>query len=175
MAAHENQSFYLGPRGLKHYNSLDRFERGLDTGRSRKEEIWNHPNNRFPSVRSLGHISPDQFKQNYYPTAFYEDWDRLASDEATPHLEKNIDYKMSDLENSIKEHGIVRPVIVGHPRVVAPNPNGETEKERSGYTVRGDVLDGHHRAIAAMRANVMIPTNVLDKKHQNPRNGVYHF
>ena len=169
MAAQENQSFYISPKGLKRYNSLDRFEKGLSTGRSRQEELWNHPNSQTVSVRSLGHLSHPQFKQSFSPTSFSASWDELASDEAIPHLEKNIDYKMSDLVDSVKEHGLVRPVIVGHPRVVEPNPNGATDEERSGYTILGDVLDGHHRAIAAMRAGVRIPTNILDKKHQHAR------
>jgi hypothetical protein len=56
MAASENQSFYISPKGLKRYNSLDRFERGLDTGRSRQEELWNHPNSQTVSVRSLNSL-----------------------------------------------------------------------------------------------------------------------
>jgi hypothetical protein len=175
MSESEEQSFYISPRGLKRYDSLDRFEKGLDTGRSRKEELWNHPNNQPVSVRSLGHLSPQQFKERFSPTSFAESWDDLTSDEATPHLEKNVDYKMADLESSIKEHGMVRPVIVGHPRFVSGNPEGKTEEEITGYTIPGEVLDGHHRAIAAMRAGVRIPTNILDRKHQPQDGRGYRF
>ncbi len=155
----------LSPRGLQQFDGRQRFEQGLQTGRPRREQLWNGEHKYDIKVRSLGHLSPQQFKEQFQPTGYAEGWDELASDEATEHLEKNVGYKMSELEQSIKEHGMVRPVIVGPERQVPPNPDSYSELGRTGYTRPGEVIDGHHRVIAAIRAGVNIPVNVVDKSH----------
>jgi hypothetical protein len=155
----------LSPEGLQQFDQRQRFEKGLQTGRPRREQLWNGLNLEKINVRSLGHISPQQFKEQFQPTGFAESWDELASDEATPHLEQNVGYKMNELEQSIKENGMVRPVIVGPERQIPPNQYASTERGRTGYTRPGEVIDGHHRVIAAIRAGVHIPVNVVDKSH----------
>lgn len=155
----------LSPEGLKQFDERERFAQGLQTGRPRREQLWNGEHKYNIKVRSLGHISPQQFKEQFIPTGYLEGWDALASDEAIPHLEKNVGYKMADLEQSIKEHGMVRPVIVGPERVMPPDPNSSSERRRAGYTRPGELIDGHHRVIAAIRAGVDIPVSVVDKSH----------
>lgn len=161
-------SSYLSDEGLNTFNELDRFEKGLRTGKPRKEQMWNEQHSRMVYVKSLGHINPEQFKKQFAPMNSLEDsttwWE---TEEKDTFLHKNVDYKMDDLVESVKKHGIVRPVIVGNP-VVFPSQvhEGTQILKPDAKPYHPEVLDGIHRVIAASRAGVNIPVNILDKRHQ---------
>jgi len=148
-------SIYLSPKGLKTFDERDRFETGLKSKMPRKEQMWNEEHSRMVYVKSLGHISPQQFKEQFTPVN--TSWESVEKD---TFLHKNVDYKMDDLVKSVKQHGIVRPVIVGNP-IVFPQ-DAETGREPR----QPEVLDGLHRVIAASRAGIDIPVNVLHIRHQ---------
>ena len=148
-------SDYLSDDGLNTFDERDRFEKGLESNKPRKEQMWNEDHARMVYVKSLGHINPQQFKEKFEP--MNNRWEDVEKD---TFLHKNVDYKMDDLVKSVKQHGIVRPVIVGNP-IVFPGSTGEPHKP--------EVLDGLHRAIAASRAGIDIPVNVLDIRHQQPK------
>lgn len=147
-------SDYLSDEGLNTFYELDRFDEGLETKKPRKEQMWNEDHSRMVYVKSLGHVNPQQFKEQFEP--MNNNWENVEKD---TFLHKNVDYKMKDLVKSIKQHGIVRPVIVGNP-IIFPGRKDTPHKP--------EVLDGLHRAIAASRAGIDIPVNVLDIRHQQP-------
>lgn len=153
-------SEYLSDEGLNTFYELDRFEEGLITKKPRKEQLWNEEHSRMVYVKSLGHVNPEQFKRQFSPQNSLIDpstwWETEEKDDF---LHRNVDYKMKDLVKSIKQFGIVRPVIVGNP-VIFPG--------RKDKPYPPEVLDGIHRVIAASRAGIDIPVNVLDKRHQQP-------
>jgi len=149
-------SEYLSNEGLETFDERSRFEEGLRTGKPRKEQLWNEEHSRMVYVKSLGHINPQQFKEQFEPINTY--WENVEKD---TFLHKNVDYKMDDLVESVKRRGIVRPVIVGNP-IKFPGSSNVHKPE---------VLDGLHRVIAASRAGIDIPVNVLDERHQQPMRG----
>lgn len=151
-------SHYLSDEGLETFDERNRFEEGLRTKKPRKEQLWNEDHSRMVYVKSLGHVSPQQFKEQFEP--MNSNWENVEKD---TFLHKNVDYKMDDLVKSVKQRGIVRPVIVGNPIVF---PGSEDKKPH-----KPEVLDGLHRAIAASRAGIDIPVNVLDERHQQPMRG----
>jgi len=155
-------SDYLSDDGLNTFDERDRFEKGLRTGKPRKEQMWNEQHSRMVYVKSLGHINPQQFKEKFEP--MNNRWEDVEKD---TFLHKNVDYKMDDLVESVKQHGIVRPVIVGNP-VVFPSQvhEGTQILKPDEKPYHPEVLDGLHRAIAASRAGIDIPVNVLDIRHQ---------
>ena len=156
-------SDYLSDDGLNTFDERDRFEKGLESNKPRKEQMWNEDHSRMVYVKSLGHVNPQQFKEQFEPMNNY--WETVEKD---TFLHRNVDYKMNDLVKSIKQHGIVRPVIVGNPIVY---PGHENDKPGT-----PEVLDGLHRVIAASRAGIDIPVNVLDIRHQQPmRSATYNL
>lgn len=163
-----SDSEYLSDEGLNTFYELDRFEEGLRTGKPRKEQLWNEEHSRMVYVKSLGHINPQQFKRQFSPQNTTGDPDTWwETEEKDSFLHKNVDYKMNDLVKSIKQHGIVRPVIVGNP-VVYPSMvhEGTQTLKPDAKPHPPEVLDGIHRVIAASRAGIDIPVNVLDIRHQ---------
>jgi len=161
-------SEYLSDEGLNTFYELDRFEKGLETKKPRKEQLWNEEHSRMVYVKSLGHVNPEQFKKQFSPPNSLIDpstwWETEEKDDF---LHRNVDYKMDKLVKSIKQHGIVRPVIVGNP-VVYPSMvhEGTQTLKPDAKPHPPEVLDGIHRVIAASRAGIDIPVNVLDKRHQ---------
>ena len=161
-------SDYLNPEKLETFDERDRFDKGLQTKQPRKEQMWNEEHARMVYVKSLGHINPEQFKRQFSPQNSLSDpntwWE---TEEKDTFLHRNVDYKMDDLVESIKQRGIVRPVIVGNP-VVYPSMvhEGTQILKPDAKPHQPEVLDGIHRVIAASRAGIDIPVNVLDKRHQ---------
>ena len=161
-------SEYLSDEGLNTFYELDRFEEGLITKKPRKEQLWNEDHSRLVYVKSLGHVNPEQFKRQFSPPNSLIDpstwWETEEKDDF---LHRNVDYKMKELVKSIKQHGIVRPVIVGNP-VIYPSMvhEGTQTLKPDAKPHPPEVLDGIHRVIAASRAGIDIPVNVLDKRHQ---------
>lgn len=147
---------YLSDEGLTAFDERSRFEKGLKTRQPRKEQLWNAEHSRLVYVKSLGHVSPQQFKEQFEPLD--SSWENAEDD---TFLHRNVDYKMDDLVESVKQRGIVRPVIVGNP-IRFPGSSNVHKPE---------LLDGLHRAIAASRAGIDIPVNVLDERHQQPMRG----
>lgn len=161
-------SEYLSDEGLATFDERSRFEEGLRTGKPRKEQLWNEEHSRMVYVKSLGHVSPQQFKRQFQPQNTAGDPDTWwETEEKDTFLHRNVDYKMDDLVKSIKQHGIVRPVIVGNP-VVYPSMvhEGTQILKPDAKPHPPEVLDGIHRVIAASRAGIDIPVNVLDIRHQ---------
>ncbi len=161
-------SEYLSDEGLNTFYELDRFEEGLKTGKPRKEQLWNEEHSRMVYVKSLGHVNPHQFKRQFSPQNTTGDPDTWwETEEKDTFLHRNVDYKMDDLVKSIKQHGIVRPVIVGNP-IVYPSMvhEGTQTLKPDAKPHTPEVLDGIHRVIAASRAGIDIPVNVLDIRHQ---------
>lgn len=161
-------SEYLSDEGLAAFDERSRFEKGLKTRQPRKEQLWNEEHSRMVYVKSLGHINPQQFKRQFQPQNTAGDPDTWwETEEKDTFLHRNVDYKMDDLVKSIKQHGIVRPVIVGNP-VVYPSMvhEGTQILKPDAKPHPPEVLDGIHRVIAASRAGIDIPVNVLDIRHQ---------
>lgn len=131
---------------------LRKFEKGLETGAARQIMMWDMPFH----VRSLGHVSPEQFKEQFNPSQHAADWDQV---EQSPSFAESVDYSIDNLTKSVEKHGVQKPVVVSR-----------IAKQRWPWdeSVKQVVLDGHHRALAAMRAGKPIPTYVLDKRH-DPR------
>ena len=162
MSEPEEQSPYLTPEGISKFDERERFNRGLETGESRPEQLWNEGHARTVYVKSLGHMNPQQFKEQFQPMNF--GWEYAERDDM---LHRNVDYKLDELVESVKQHGIVRPVIVGHPRVFPEMKIEGTNKLKPGTTpLKAEILDGMHRVEAASRAGVDIPVNILDEVHQ---------
>ena len=161
-------SDYLSDEGLNTFDERNRFEKGLETKKPRKEQLWNEDHSRMVYVKSLGHVNPEQFKRQFSPQNSLIDpstwWETEEKDDF---LHRNVDYKMKELVKSIKQHGIIRPVIVGNP-VVYPSMvhEGTQTLKPDAKPHPPEVLDGIHRVIAASRAGIDIPVNVLDKRHQ---------
>ena len=108
------------------------FDKSLETNTPYQTKIWNRGDT--VSVRAIGHISPEQFKQSYKPNIYHTDWDKL---DLHPDFQTSVDYPIDDLVSSMKEHGVVKPVIA--------------------FRQNGMISDGHHRAFAAIKAGVDIP------------------
>lgn len=131
---------------LPNSKELDIFNSRLaGAPRSHVVKVFNPPNTERLKVRPMGHLSSDQFREIATPSYFESDWDSLT-DEV---LEKNVDYKMEDLRNSIKQHGVIRPVVIDN-----------THNDDTGKFM---VIDGNHRAHAAVQLGLHIPTYALDK------------
>lgn len=129
---------------------IETFSRRLGSNRPAPIKIFNGGNTQSVKAVPLGHMSPHQFREIAKPTYFQSDFDDL-SDEI---LESNVDYKMSDLEKSVKTHGVLRPVLI------------DRKYEGQDPDSRPYIIDGNHRAIAAIRTGVSIPTYVLHKSER---------
>lgn len=140
---------------LPNSRSLSDFNKSLETRRSRTVDVFNPPHTERLRVRALGHISPDQFRELTAPAYHMRDWDDLQ-DEV---LERNVEYKMDDLRRSVGKHGVVRPVIIDNVATSVTSPKGEDVKKQV-------VIDGNHRAAAAVRLGLTIPTYVLHESEK---------
>lgn len=125
---------------------LKAFDTSLSTNSPRTVSVFRGLNTTRMKVRPLGHISPEQFKEMTSPAYFDTSWDELSDDM----LERDVKYKMEDLRNSVKEQGVVRPVVL-------------SQKSTSDDFTKGKhiVVDGNHRAAAALHSGKNIPTYVL--------------
>jgi hypothetical protein len=124
---------------------MERFNYSLQNNRRAVvAPLWNHGDKIW--VRAHNILHPLEFKNHFAPTQHEFDWHNLTDDQ----LNGNIDYKMRDLEQSVLRHGVLRPVIAA-----------QTKHNIGGIGLdRNLVLDGHHRAVAAMRQGVHIPVYI---------------
>lgn len=143
---------------------LQKFERSLATGRSHIVPVWNRGERM--AVRAHGWMSPEQFKEQVSPV-HYSGWDVMEHDpetqkgkefpEVVKHFTGNVDYKIDDLINVVREEGIKRPVIISQQKQYQPDWDYEKGQWRKDSPDRHALLDGHHRAYAAMKAGKPIP------------------
>lgn len=77
--------------------------------------------------------------------------------EVVKHFTENVDYKIDDLINVVREEGIKRPVIISQQKQYQPDWDYEKRQWRKDSPDRHALLDGHHRAYAAMKAGKPIP------------------
>lgn len=160
---------------------MDKFNRAMETGRAQLVPVWRRGERM--RVRAMGHLHPDQFTHLVAPTEYVHDWDYLAHEENNPIFDKNpqlreaqkrfvgnVEYNVDDLVKSVREHGVSTPVIISkHQKdtaMVDIEKNDWERDEQGGIIFRPKhaLIDGHHRAYAAMRTNQLIPVYIADEE-----------
>jgi len=156
-------------RFLHHRGNSDitTFNKRLSSKRAARVYVYNAGNSEEVIVRAVGWLHPDQFKQQFAPDYhFYgNNWDETAKH---PRITETVDYSIDELAESMKQHGIGRPVVVSeqaHDTYSVDRSDPENPKWNRGPDMP-KVIDGHHRVLAASKAGVLIPTYKLDKKHK---------
>lgn len=145
----------------------EKFTRALKTGRPYVVNVWNRGDRM--SVRAMGILSPQQFVQNVATTEYTEGWHNLTHNPQHPLAQRypkvhetfmgNIDYDMDKLIESVRTRGVRRPVIVSKQKIEGFDWDSSDPNNVKAVTMppRHQMLDGHHRAYAALQANVPIP------------------
>ena len=106
-------------------------------------------------VRALGVLHPKEFESQFGPLEHSSDWHNITDLD----LEYNVPYQMRDLERSIRKHGVLRPVIARQTPENFPEwrHHDRNSGENPPFIRKFPVIDGHHRAVAAMRVGARIP------------------
>jgi hypothetical protein len=156
--------------------NLEKFDRALSTGRTHVVPIWRRHGGVRIAVRALGHLQPQQFSKMVAPTDYVNDWEYLTHEENSPVFDinpqlrdvrnafvGNVEYSVDDLIDSVRQRGVHTPVIVHKVQKDEPVVDLETndwKRDSEGKFVTAlkyPLIDGHHRAYAAMKANRSIP------------------
>lgn len=156
--------------------NVEKFDRALRTGRTHVVQMWRRHGGVRVAVKALGHLQPQQFSEMVAPTDYVHDWEYLTHEEHSPVFDinptlrevrdrfvGNVEYNMDDLLDSVKHRGVQTPVIVHKVQKDEPVVDLETndwKRDSEGNFVSAlkyPLLDGHHRAYAAMKANRPIP------------------
>lgn len=170
-------------RKLTNFNptEIDRFHRAMETGRAQTVPVWRRGDRM--RVRAKGWLHPDQFIETVAPGEYVHDWRYLAHEENNPIFEKNpqlreaqkrfvgnVEYDIDDLVKSVEEHGVSTPVIISKHQqdtsLVDIDKNDWKRDEKGGIVSapRHLLIDGHHRAYAAMKAKQLIPVWIADEE-----------
>lgn len=161
--------------------NLQKFNRALETGRAHVVPVWRRGEKM--RVRAMGHIQPAQFTELVAPTDYVHDWNYLTHEENSPIFKRNpalreaqkrfvgnVEYDVGDLVKSVEEHGISTPVIISkqqHDTSLVDTEKNDWKRDEQGNIVsapRHLLIDGHHRAYAALRANKPIPVWIADEE-----------
>lgn len=133
---------------------MERFNRSLNNNRRIvMAPLWNYGDRM--RVRAFGVLHPKEFERQFSPMEYSSNW-RDIDDEQ---LHRNVGYEMRDLERSIRKTGVLRPIIAG--QMLEDSPDWRHHDFDSGEPLpvvkKFPVIDGHHRAVAAMRVGANIP------------------
>jgi len=164
------------------YADIDKFHRAMETGRAQTVPVWRQGNRM--RVRARGWLQPDQFIETVAPSEYVHDWRYLTHEENSPIFDKNpqlreaqkrfvgnVEYDVGDLVKSVEQHGVSSPVIISKHQqdtALVDIDKGDWKRDKSGGIVsepRHLLIDGHHRAYAAIMANQFIPVWIADEEH----------
>lgn len=161
---------------------IEKFNRALQTGRAQTVPVWRRGERM--RVRAMGHLHPDQFIETVAPGEYVHDWRYLTHEENSPIFDKNpqlreaqkrfvgnVEYDVGDLVKSVEQHGVSNPVIISKHQqdtALVDIDKGDWKRDKSGGIVsepRHLLIDGHHRAYAAIKSNQLIPVWIADEEH----------
>lgn len=163
------------------FKEMNRFNRALQTGRAQTVNVWQRGERM--RVRAMGHLHPDQFIPIVAPSEYVNDWELLTHEENSPvfndypELRKsqqrfigNVDYKVDDLIESVNRYGVTNPVIISKirdPHTSFDAKNKDYERDKKGNILlkpKHLLIDGHHRAYAAIKSNQLIPVWIANEE-----------
>lgn len=136
---------------------MERFNRSLNNNRRIvMAPLWNYGDRM--RVRAFGVLHPKEFERQFSPMEYSSNWGSITDEE----LHHNVRYRMRDLEESIRKTGVLRPIIAGQVPEDFPDWRhhslaSEEAVHAVPYVQKFPVIDGHHRAVAAMRVGANIP------------------
>lgn len=154
----------------------------MQTGRAQLVPVWRRGDRM--RVRARGWLHPDQFIETVAPGEYVHDWRYLAHKEDDPIFEKkpelreaqkkfvgNVEYDIDELVKSVGEHGISTPVIISKHQqdtALVDVDKGDWKRDEKGNIISEPkhlLLDGHHRAYAAIKTDQIIPMWIADEEY----------